>query len=131
MKKCINGQYIEMTQEEIDEFNSSIDSSYNPTVEDRVVALESKQPVVSSVTLLASAWEGFASPYYQVVNVSGVTTNSMVELQPTPEQLASWQDDGFAFTALNDSGSVYVYVAGGKPVEDITVQTKVQGVTVV
>lgn len=97
--------------------------------EERLAALE-KATSISTVTLLADSWTGVNSPYFQTVTINGVTNNSMVDLQPTPEQLAVWQDEGWAFTTLNDSGTVYVYVAGGQPTEDITVQVKIQEVVV-
>lgn len=97
--------------------------------EERLEALE-KATSISTITLLADSWTGANSPYSQTVSINGVTSNSMVDLQPTPAQLAVWQDEGWAFTTLNDSGTVYVYVAGGQPSEDITVQVKIQEVVV-
>lgn len=97
--------------------------------EERLDALE-KATSISTITLLADSWSGVSSPYSQTVAINGVTSNSMVDLQPTPEQLAVWQDEGWAFTTLNDSGTVYVYVAGGQPTEDITIQVKIQEVVV-
>lgn len=97
--------------------------------EERLAALE-KATSISTITLLADSWTGVNSPYSQTVTINGVTSNSMVDLQPTPEQLAVWQDEGWAFTTLNDSGTVYVYVAGGHPTEDITIQVKIQEVVV-
>lgn len=102
-----------------------------PTVEERVSVLESKVPTYTTVTLLASAWEGYESPYSQIVTINGAGVNSMVDLQPTPEQLTLWQDEGWAFTTANDGGVIYAYVAGGKPTEDITVQVKIQEVIAV
>lgn len=97
--------------------------------EERLEALE-KATTISTITLLADSWTGATSPYSQIVSIKGVTSNSMVDLQPTPEQLAVWQDEGWAFTTLNDSGTIYVYVAGGQPAEDITIQAKIQEVVV-
>lgn len=97
--------------------------------EERLEALE-KATTISTITLLADSWTGATSPYSQTVSISGVTSNSMVDLQPTPEQLTVWQDEGWAFTTLNDSGTIYVYVAGGQPSEDITIQAKIQEVVV-
>lgn len=97
--------------------------------DERLEILE-RANIISTVTLLASAWTGAANPYSQIVTINGITSNSMVDLQPTPEQLAIWQDEGLAFTTLNSDGTIYVYVAGGKPTEDITVQVKVQEVTI-
>ncbi len=87
--------------------------------------------LITTITLPSADWEGASSPYYQTISSDYFTANSMVDLQPTPEQLAVWQDDGLAFSTVNDNGVVKVYVAGGLPDADITVQIKVQEVIVV
>ena len=94
------------------------------------VMLQSLLPKVTTITL-TSNWVGDASPYYQDIALSCVTETSIVDLQPTPEQLNSWQDDGIAFTTLSGNGTVRVYVAGGKPSSAISVQVRVQEVTVI
>ncbi len=95
-----------------------------------IVMLQSMLPKVTTITL-TSNWVGDASPYYQDIALSCVTETSIVDLQPTPEQLNSWQDDGVAFTTLSGNGTVRVYVAGGKPSSAISVQVRVQEVTVI
>lgn len=95
-----------------------------------IVMLQSMLPKVTTITL-TSNWVGDASPYYQDIALSCVTETSIVDLQPTPEQLNSWQDDGIAFTTLSGNGTVRVYVAGGKPSSVISVQVRVQEVTVI
>lgn len=95
-----------------------------------IVMLQSMLPKVTTITL-TSNWVGDASPYYQDIALSCVTETSIVDLQPTPEQLNSWQDDGIAFTTLSGNGTVRVYVAGGKPSSAISVQVRVQEVTVI
>lgn len=82
-------------------------------------------PVVpaASVTLLASAWVGNGESYSQVVQVSGVTSHTKVDLQPTPEQLAEFHYLTLAFVAENDGGVVTVYAIGDKPSGDHTIQT--------
>lgn len=95
-----------------------------------IVMLQSMLPKVTTITL-TSNWVGDASPYYQDIALSCVTETSIVDLQPTPEQLNSWQDDGIAFTTLSGNGTVRVYVAGGKPSSAIPVQVRVQEVTVI
>lgn len=89
--------------------------------------LQNLLPKVTSITL-GTTWGGTSSPYYQDIALPCVTETSMVDLQPTPDQLASWQDEGLAFTTLSGSGTVRVYVTGGLPTSAITVQVKVQGV---
>ena len=115
---------------EVNEITTYIEES---TLEDRIISLEDKTITISTVTLFAGLWEGSISPYSQTISLRNIniTTNSMVDLQPTPEQLTAWQDDGYAFTTVNDNGTIKVYVSGGLPEEDITVQVKVQEVTVV
>ena len=95
------------------------------TIEDNISA------IITTVTLPSANWSGAASPYSQTLESSYFTANSIVDLQPAPEQLAEWQDEGLAFTTSNDGDVVMVYVAGGKPATDITVQIKVQEVAVV
>lgn len=95
-----------------------------------IVMLQSLLPKVTTITL-TSNWVGDASPYYQDIALSCVTETSIVDLQPTPEQLNSWQDDGIAFTTLSGNGTVRVYVAGGKPSSAVSVQVRVQEVTVI
>ena len=95
-----------------------------------IAMLQSMLPKVTTITL-TSNWVGDASPYYQDIALSCVTETSIVDLQPTPEQLNSWQDDGIAFTTLSGNGTVRVYVAGGKPSSAISVQVRVQEVTVI
>lgn len=95
-----------------------------------IAMLQSMLPKVTTITL-ASGWNGTASPYYQDVTLSCATETSVVDLQPTPTQLASWQDEGWAFTTQSGNGTVRVYVAGGKPSASINIQVKVHEVTVV
>ena len=132
MKKYINGEYIEMTQAEIDEFNSGIDSSNKPTIEDRLAALESTHvtKILSNATLLADGWVGESGQYAQVVEIPGVTPYSKVDLQPSIEQLEIFHDKDLAFVAENDDGIVTVYVLGDKPANDYIMQVTITEVTV-
>lgn len=90
-------------------------------------------PVVpaSSVTLLASAWVADGDKHSQVVEVSGVTAHTKVDLQPTAEQLEEFHYKVLAFVTENDGGKVTVYSIGDKPENDHTIQitkTEVEGV---
>ena len=86
-------------------------------------------PIISSVTLSADAWKGAASPYYQVVTITGATSNSKVDLQPTAEQTKELQDEDIAFVAENNDGIVTVYAINGKPETDYTIQVQLTEVT--
>lgn len=132
MKKCVNGQYIEMTQEEMDVLNSSVDSYYNPTVEDRIATLEQHQSpkFISSVELLAENWVGSESPYSQVVSMSGVTPHSKIDLQLNPEQLSIFYEKDSSFAAANENGVVTIFCIGQKPMHDYTIQATVTEVIV-
>lgn len=77
---------------------------------------------LTEVTLLAANWKGGESPYSQVVAVEGVSVNSMVNLQPSVEQLEIFHDKDIAFTTENDGGVVTVYAIGDKPTNDYTIQ---------
>ena len=89
-------------------------------------------PIVpaASVTLLAAAWEGEGEVYSQVVEVPGVTAHTMVDLQPTAEQLAEFLHKVLGFVAENDGGVVTVFSVGERPMGDHTIQitkTEVEG----
>ena len=83
---------------------------------------------LTSVTLLASAWAGENSPYSQVVAVDGVTKRSLVDLQPSVEQLEIFHEKDLAFTTENDGGVITVYAIGDKPANDYVIQATVMEV---
>lgn len=81
--------------------------------------------VLSSVTLLASAWAGSDSLYSQVVTIDGVTEYSKVDLLPSVEQLAIFHNKDVAFVTENENGVVTVYAIGDKPTNDYTMQVSI------
>lgn len=85
---------------------------------------------IADIRLPASAWKGEESPYSQIVNVLGVDKYSMVNLQPSVEQLKIFQDKEIAFSTENDNGVVTVYVFGDKPKNDYTIQATITEVAV-
>lgn len=98
-------------------------------VDDMVAAV--KQfclPKIRSITLTENNWVFSANYYYQDVPVGVCTPTSKVDLQPTYSQLATWQDDGLAFTTQSKDGIVRVWAVPDAPREDITVQISVQEV---
>ena len=80
---------------------------------------------VVEILLPVSGWKNANSPYFQTVSVEGVSINSKVDLQLTPEQIASVFSAGFGLTAVNDSGTVTVYAIGNKPQSDITIHATI------
>ena len=89
-------------------------------------------PVVptNSVTLLASGWVGSEGSYSQVVALSGVTSHTKVDLQPTPEQVEIFLAKTLAFVTENANGVVTVFSIGDKPTNNYTIQvtmTEVEG----
>lgn len=83
------------------------------------------QARITDVTLTASNWIGDNSPFYQVVNVEGVTENSQVDLTPSIEQLTIFYEKDLAFVTENENGVVTVYAIGQKPENDYVIQATV------
>ena len=94
-------------------------------------SLTSAPPVrMANIVLKASAWVGSGSLYSQVVNVSGITENSQINLTPSVEQLSVFYEKDITFVTENDGGVVTVYVIGQKPQNDYTIQADIVEVTV-
>lgn len=89
-----------------------------------------KTAVLTKITLLASAWVGDKSPYYQVVAIEGVTEHSKIDLQPSVEQLEIFHEKDLAFVTENEDGVVTVYAIGDKPKNDYTMQATITEVAV-
>ena len=119
IKAWVNGAAQEI---EIIDMNSP---ELAPTIDNRIEALESSVPRISTVTLLASAWEGDASPYSQVVEIEGVTEYSQVDLKPSMEQFDIFNDKEIGFVTENEDGVVTVYLIGNKPANDYTMQVSI------
>ena len=83
---------------------------------------------LTQITLPAANWKGAESPYSQVVAVDGVSVNSMVNLQPSVEQLEIFHDKDIAFSTENDGGVVTVYAIGDRPQNDYTIQATIMEV---
>lgn len=90
--------------------------------EERIVVLENNTTTAGSITLLADAWVGETTPWAQVVEVDGVTVNSKIDLNPTPEVIYDLQEKKITLTAVNDNGVVTVYALATKPTSDYTIQ---------
>lgn len=85
------------------------------------------------ITLSASKWveQDGGSHYTQVVSVSGISANTRIDLNPTPEQLISIVEEGLSMFAANQNGVVTVYAMGGKPASDMTLPIAKQEVVYV
>ena len=85
---------------------------------------------IVDIELLADKWVGTESPYSQVVDISGVTEHSQVDLTPSVEQLSIFYNKNLAFVTENEDGIVTVYAIGQKPTNDYTMQATVTEVNV-
>lgn len=84
----------------------------------------------ATVTLNASAWVDDDNGCYQVVDVAGATPYSMVDLQPTAEQLAIFHEKDVSFVTENEGGVITVFCIGIKPLNDYIIQATVTEVEV-
>ena len=98
----------------------------NPTRMVKILGtLQQTSVKVAEVMLVASEWVGDASPYYQTIDIDGVTEYSQVDLKPSIDQLVIFHDKDLAFVTENDDGVVTVYAIGQKPANDYTIQVTV------
>ena len=84
---------------------------------------------LSEVTLKHDAWKGGESPYFQEVQIDGVSKNTMVNLHPSAEQVVIFHEKDIIFTVENDGGNVTVFCVGDKPTRDYTIQASLMEVT--
>lgn len=87
------------------------------------------QPTVETIkiSLPSEGWQldEETSAYYQPITISGVTSTSKVDLQPSPVQLCIFHQKDLAFVTENDNGQIRVYSIGDKPTNDYTIQATV------
>lgn len=88
-------------------------------------------PKLTRVLMLASAWTGNNNPYSQSINITGVGTNSKLDLQPTPDQIVSLQDSEISLMLTNDNGVVTAWAIGNKPTTDYVMDVLITEVAVV
>jgi hypothetical protein len=114
----VDGDAQEIEVEEMDYID------LEPSIEERLTAIEQTHSpkFINSVTLYANSWVGDASPYTQVVEIDGVTPYSMINLQPSTEQLSIFYEKDLAFVAENEDGVITVSCIGHKPLNDYTIQ---------
>ena len=79
---------------------------------------------IGTISLDDAGWTG-SDPYTQVVTVTGITlgANDLVDLRPSPAQLADLMDDGVTtLQTENNNGTLTVYALGAAPSADMTIQ---------
>lgn len=84
---------------------------------------------MTTITLFAADWVAVDTRYAQVVEVTGATVNSRIDLYPSATQFLQLEDDGVALTAENDGGVITVYSLNGKPSVDLEIQVSITEVT--
>ena len=92
-------------------------------------------PTQASVVLDPQKWQSaldangtpIPNRYYQPVRIinASVTSNSKIDLQPSPEQLLIFKEKDITFTVVNENGNVRVCVIGQKPNNAYTIQATV------
>lgn len=85
---------------------------------------------ITTVTLYADRWIGETSPYSQMIEISGATINSKINLNPTIEQLNIFYNKDISFVVENDEGNITVYCIGQKPTNDYTMQATLNEVVI-
>ena len=71
--------------------------------------------------------------YYQTVAAldnASYTVRSMIDLQPSPEQLDIFHEKDVAFTVINEDGIIKVHAIGVRPQQDYTIQCTVKEVAI-
>ena len=81
---------------------------------------------VTSISLPTASWAGDASPYSQVITVSGITNNSKIDLQPDATIISQLITDTVAgLYIVNDDTTVTAYAVNAKPTVDLTIQATI------
>ena len=77
---------------------------------------------ISTITLPTANWKNAESPFFQTVEVAGISESSKIDIQPNKEQVAQFCVDGTMLHIENDGGIATAYAIGTKPAEDLTLQ---------
>lgn len=83
----------------------------------------------ATVTLPVASWTGSASPYSQTVEISDVTANSRIDINPNATVMNGAMEGGYGLVFGNDAGTITAYAVGDKPTAAITVQVSITEVT--
>ena len=77
---------------------------------------------ITQITLPAENWKNAESPFFQTVEVAGISEASRIDIQPSKEQAAAFCVEGTMLHIENDGGIATAYAIGTKPVEDLVLQ---------
>lgn len=77
---------------------------------------------IGQISLPAAGWKNAVSPFFQVVEVPGISESSKVDIQATKEQILQLCEDGTAIHIENDRGAATAWAIGRKPNEDMIFQ---------
>ena len=77
---------------------------------------------ITQITLPAENWKNAESPFFQTVEVAGISESSKIDIQPNKEQVAQFCVDGTMLHIENDGGIATAYAIGTKPGEDLKLQ---------
>lgn len=83
------------------------------------VGLASK---ITQITLPAANWKNAVSPFFQTVEISGISESSKVEIDATYDQIQKLCKDGTAIQIENDGGVTVAWAIGTLPAEDLVLQ---------
>ena len=83
---------------------------------------------ITTITLPAANWKNAESPFFQSVEIPGISESSMIEIQANKEQVANFCIDGTALYIENDTGVATAYAIGTKPREDLVLQVTIKEV---
>lgn len=99
------------------------------SVNGQVGAVTVPVPRKTSVTLASANWSG-NDPYTQSVTISGVLSNSKVDIQPDATAIQQMITDGCAAIYIeNTSGTLTAYAIGSAPTVNLTVQVTITEVS--
>ena len=102
-----------------------------PMEGDYTPAMVGAAPAIKTaiVTLPVASWTGSASPYSQTVEISNVTANSRIDINPDTAVMNGAMEGGYGLVFGNNAGVITAYAVGDKPTAGITVQVSITEVT--
>ena len=117
--------------EEIEEQNVDVIEQILRSIVELENSESQTKPNVVTIELPSDAWVEEGTVYKQTVSISSATSNSLIELKPSQEQLQELLTSGVSLMTANDSGTVTVFSIGGVPVSNYFIQAIVSEVNVI